>query len=528
MRYLSTRGDGKLYSASEVILRGLAEDGGLFVPESIPQFDDAKWQKLLPMSYAERAFEIMREFLDFNAHDLRQVIAQSYSEERFPDGVAKLVQLNKYSDLNYILELWHGPTAAFKDVALQLLPHLMTLAKEALGDEREYLIVTATSGDTGSAALDAFKAAGTDKVLVFYPQNGTSEIQEKQMQALHGGNCYVYAIEGNFDDAQTMVKEVFSHEELRQKLAEQNVCLSSANSINWGRLLPQIVYYCSTYLDLLKLEKLADDEAFDVVVPSGNFGNLLAAWYAKAMGAKINTFFCASNKNKVLTDFLRSGEYDRRRKLHKTSSPSMDILVSSNVERLVFENSGRNSEKLRAWMQDLKERGKYRLDKGTTKTLLDSFRSGFAEDHAVKKTIREVYDTYDQVVDPHTAVGFSVHERNVSNFKKEELRKTVFVATASPFKFPETVADALFSAREVRGKTVEELLSMIEEESGLIIPEKLMEAVAFTLSEDRYISVNMIPEIVYQVASGQLVHEHEVKIEKEESDEDRVLQETQV
>ncbi len=476
MRYISTRGQAETYSGAEVILHGLARDGGLFVPEYIPVISPAQWRQMLPMSYPERAYEILSLYLDFEPHLLRQALAEAYHEERFAPSVAPLHQLNPYSDLRYMLELWHGPSGAFKDIALQLLPRLITLAKDQIGDDKHYCFVTATSGDTGIAAMEGFCEVEDTSVVVFYPKNGVSDVQEQQMLSVDSPACYAIPVQGNFDEAQTKVKEIFSDRALADRLAEKNIRLSSANSINWGRLLPQIVYYASAYLDLLALEKLEEDETFDVVVPTGNFGNILSAWYAKQMGVPIANLFCASNKNRVLTDFLRNGEYDRRRKLVKTNSPAMDIVLSSNVERLIFELSGRDSEQTRQWMEDVHERGKYKVDKETLQRITEEFRSGYADDQVVLKTIREVYDAFDHVVDPHTAVGFTMHARNTSNFKPEQLKKTVFVSTASPFKFPETVAQGLFSKRENQGKSIEALSARIAEESGLEIPEKLVQA----------------------------------------------------
>ncbi len=485
MRYISTRGYEGSFSASEVILQGLAPDGGLFVPETIPVLDERDWRRLVGMTYQERAVAILSRYLDFSEKDLAEAVSEAYSEQKFGDSPAPLTQLNKYSDLYWMLELWHGPTAAFKDLALQLLPHLMRLAAKETASEDTYCILTATSGDTGKAALEGFRDVPGTEVIVFYPTDGVSNMQKLQMQTQRGENCHVYAVRGSFDDAQTEVKHIFGDPAFASKLAQDQVVLSSANSINWGRLVPQIVYYCSLYCDFLAKDKLAAGEQFDIVVPSGNFGNILAAYYAGRMGVPINTLFCASNKNHVLTDFLRDGVYNRKRAFYKTNTPSMDILVSSNLERLLFEVTAHNADKVSYWQEELRTSGRYQVDRQTLQAIQRTFKAGYADENIVLRTIRDVYHEYDHVIDTHTAVGFAVHAKVTNNIKAQDLRKTVFVATASPFKFPHAVAEGIFGrnrsgAGSGAGKTGAkaqdlELLEAIAHESDLEIPQGLAE-----------------------------------------------------
>lgn len=482
MRYISTRQDPNTYSSAQVILQGLAPDGGLFVPESVPWVSKETWQGLIEASYAERALYILSLYLDFSPARLRPILAKVYGEENFNPAPAPLVQLNTYDDSAYMLELWHGPSAAFKDLALQLLPHLMQLSREDLGDKRHYSIVAATSGDTGKAAMEAFRGMDDMSIVVYYPAKGVSPIQEKQMLSAQGDNCFVYAVDGDFDLAQRQVKTIFQDKALEETLAEKNICLSSANSMNWGRLLPQIIYYASAYLDLLGQEKLEAEEVFDVVVPSGNFGNIMAAWYAKQMGVPIGNLYCASNKNKVLSDFIRTGTYDRKRSLFKTNSPSMDILVSSNIERLLFELTGHDKAKVSAWMESLQEKGTYQLDPETRRELKALFQGAYADDRLVASTIKSVYDTTDHMIDPHTAVAFAAYDLLTRKEKKEDLNKVVYVSTASIYKFPEAVAEAVFPAREVRSLSLQELIDKLETESGIELSASIERALAY--SED--------------------------------------------
>ncbi len=472
MEYISTRGDQTRYSSAQVIKQGIAPDGGLFVPVQIPVLDISQFKDMASQRYQERAVQILSLFLSDYSHDeLQTMVEAAYDEEKFGEHPAPLVQINKYCDQEYLLELWHGPTAAFKDMALQLLPHLMKAAIEKTGEQAEVCVLTATSGDTGKAALEGFKDVDGTSVVVFYPAEGVSPAQKLQMVTQQGQNCHVAAVEGSFDDTQNGVKSIFKDNEFKEKLHSQGKILSSANSINWGRLVPQIIYYCSAYADLIKSEKIEPGEKINLVVPTGNFGNILAAWYAYKMGVPVNKLICASNRNKVLSDFIRNGHYDRRRDFFVTNSPSMDILVSSNLERLLFELTGRDSDKVGEWMQALSETGHYKIDHDTLKKLQTVFVGGFADEKGTLKTIRDVYDRTDHVVDTHTAVGFNVFSRYAARSK--DTAKTIFISTASPLKFSGAVCDAVFGNGYSNGRSDKVLLEELSAESGLGIPETL-------------------------------------------------------
>lgn len=469
MEYISTRGGDARFSAAEAIKQGIAPDGGLLVPSEIPVLDKDDIIQMTQLDYAGRAVRILSLFLtDYSRAELEEYVQAAYSEERFVPEAAPLIQLNKYNDLEYILELWHGPTAAFKDIALQLLPSLMTAAIRKTGEKARVCILTATSGDTGKAALEGFRDVEGTSVIVFYPSQGVSEAQRLQMATQEGGNCHVVAVEGSFDDAQNGVKAIFNDQDFAAQLRDAGVLLSSANSINWGRLVPQIVYYFSAYAELLKREKIEPGEKINLVVPTGNFGNILAAWYARSMGLPIGKLICASNKNKVLSDFIRNGRYDRRREFFKTNSPSMDILISSNLERLLFELTGRDSDRLAEWMNGLQNDGFYQIDPATLRSLQEVFVGGFADEVGTLKTIREVYDRCDHLIDTHTAVGFNVYGRYAARSGDET--KTVFVSTASPFKFSTAVGDAIYGVGYSKGRSEERLLEELAQESSLEIP----------------------------------------------------------
>lgn len=472
MKYISTRGWAEKFESAEVIKMGIAPDGGLFVPESIPQISPEEFESLKYLPFSDVAADVLSRFLtDYSLQELTEYCRIAYSEENFGEDPVPLVQLNKYNTREFILELWHGPTSAFKDIALQLLPYLMTAAVRKTGENKKILILTATSGDTGKAALEGFKDVPDTEVIVFYPSDGVSETQKLQMTTSEGNNVHVVAVKGCFDDTQNGVKAIFTDPEIREELAQKNIMLSSANSINWGRLAPQIAYYIYSYLTLLRREQIDKDEEINVVVPTGNFGNILAAWYAKKMGVPIHKLICASNRNKVLSDFFRSGTYDRKREFYKTNSPSMDILVSSNLERLLFEVSGKDSGKLLAWMNDLSVKGIYNVDPMTLKALQSAFVGGFADEVGISKTIREIYDRCDHVIDTHTAVGFNVYGRYFQ--RSGDDTKTVFVSTASPYKFVPSVMDALLGNGYCKGRSMEILIRELSEESGLPIPSGL-------------------------------------------------------
>jgi threonine synthase len=472
MNYISTRGLSEPISSAAAIKQGIAADGGLLVPDQIPQISMDEIVSMSRQDYQQRAMMILSLFLtDFSQAELQEAVAAAYSEERFQPEPAPVIQLNKYNDREFILELWHGPTAAFKDLALQLLPHLMTAAVRKTGEQAKVCILTATSGDTGKAALEGFRDVPGTEAIVFYPHEGVSDIQRLQMVTQEGENCHVIAVKGTFDDAQAGVKSLFADTDLAETLRQQGVMLSSANSINWGRLVPQIVYYFSVYADLLQMQKIEAGEAVNFVVPTGNFGNILAAWYARSMGLPVHKLICASNKNKVLSDFIRNGHYDKRREFFKTNSPSMDILVSSNLERLLFELTDRSAATVGALMSNLEINGHYQVDTQALRRLQEVFVGGFADDSGTVRTIREIYDRCDHVIDTHTAVGFNVYGRYAA--RSGDDTKTIFIATASPFKFAEAVADAVFGSGYARGRSAETLLQELADESGLELPASL-------------------------------------------------------
>ena len=472
MNYISTRGYEGKFSSSEAIIRGIAPDGGLFVPETIPQLTQEDLERMQTMQFYELSAFVLSKFLtDFTEAELLDYTRQAYAEEKWGENPVPLVQMNEYNDREYILELWHGPTCAFKDVALQLLPHLMTASAKKTGTNKKICILTATSGDTGKAALEGFKDLPGTEIIVFYPTGGVSEAQKLQMTTTGGSNTHVIAVNGCFDDAQTGVKRIFGDMEFAITLDEHDVMLSSANSINWGRLAPQIAYYVYSYVELIRKGKMDLTESFNIVVPTGNFGNILAAWFAKQMGIPVRKLICASNKNKVLCDFFSSGKYDRNREFFKTTSPSMDILISSNLERLLFEITDGNSEQVKAWMSELNGEGVYKVDEKTLKKMQMLFVGGFADDTGVTKTILDVYDRTDNVVDTHTAVGFNIYNRYHTRSGDET--KTVFASTASPFKFSAAVMDAIRGEGFSDGKSVEEVIKELSDESGLEIPEAI-------------------------------------------------------
>ncbi len=474
MNYISTRGYDRKYSAAEAIITGIAPDGGLFVPETIPQISAGEIEEMKNMQFFQISARVLSKYLtDFTEAELLEFAQAAYDEEKWGENPVPLVQLNAYNDREYILELWHGPTCAFKDVALQMLPHLMTASVKKTGINKKICILTATSGDTGKAALEGFKDLPGTEIIVFYPTGGVSDAQKLQMVTTEGSNTHVIAVNGCFDDAQTGVKKIFGDEAFAAKLDANGIMLSSANSINWGRLAPQIAYYVYSYVELLRQEKIGKGEEINIVVPTGNFGNILAAWFAKQMGIPVRKLICASNRNKVLCDFFSTGTYDRNREFFKTTSPSMDILISSNLERLLYEVAGGNSAQVIEWMTGLNTEGKYSVDKDTLKSLQHSFVGGFADETGVAKTILDVYDRTDHVIDTHTAVGFNIYGRYHTRSNDET--KTVFVSTASPFKFAPAVMDSIRGAGYSNGRSIETVIKELSDESGLEIPKSIAE-----------------------------------------------------
>ena len=434
--YKSTRGKEQAVTASMAILKGLSEDGGLFVPERIPQLD-VPMDKLAQMTYQETAYEVMSRFLtDFTEEELKNCISKAYDSKFDTEKIAPLHEACGA----YFLELFHGATIAFKDMALSILPHLMTTAAKKNHVKNEIVILTATSGDTGKAAMAGFADVPGTKIIVFYPKHGVSPIQEKQMVTQKGANTYVVGITGNFDDAQTAVKKMFNDHEMAAELDQAGFQFSSANSINIGRLVPQIVYYVYAYATLVRDGKIKDGQEINVVVPTGNFGNILAAYYAKQMGLPIHKLICASNENRVLYDFFRTGTYDRKRDFIITTSPSMDILISSNLERLIYSLTGENAEKCAELMKSLSEGGEYTITE-EMKAQLGDFYGNFCSEEETANTISEIYKDSNYVIDTHTAVAAGVYKKYVS--ETDDHLPTVIASTASPYKFTRSVMDAL-------------------------------------------------------------------------------------
>lgn len=440
MMYKSTRNSGVRVPSAQAIAQGISAEGGLFVPESIPALTTEELTALVGKSYVERATFVLSKFLtDFTAEEVKACTSAAYSTERFRSPA--IAPLHELEDGVHILELWHGPTCAFKDMALQILPHLMRVSAGKTADGKEIVILVATSGDTGKAALEGFRDAENTRILVFYPEDGVSPMQKLQMTTQEGQNVAVCAIRGNFDDAQTGVKAIFTNPEIGAKLAENGQMFSSANSINWGRLVPQVVYYISAYCDLLAAGKIAMGDPINVVVPTGNFGNILAAYYAKKMGLPLAKLICASNRNRVLTDFIETGVYDRNRPFHATSSPSMDILISSNLERLLYDLSGCEDAEVRRLMDELSKGGQYTVSDAVMEQIHTLFAAGWCDDAQTAATIADTFQKYGYLCDTHTAVG--VHVYNAYRAKTGDATPTVIASTANPYKFSTSVLEAL-------------------------------------------------------------------------------------
>ncbi len=492
MYYVSTRDKSQNKTAAEAIAQGLSRDGGLLTPAALPKITKGELIAMQAMTYQERAIFIMKQFLeDFSEDELTVYARQAYSSERFDHPqVAPLHTLDKNT---HCLELWHGPTCAFKDMALQMLPYLLTASLEKTQEKKTACILVATSGDTGKAALEGFKDVNKTKIIVFYPKDGVSAIQGLQMQTQEGENVEVCAVHGNFDDAQTGVKTLFSDEGLREELEKKGYFLSSANSINWGRVLPQIVYYVSAYCDLLDQNKLQVGEPINVCVPTGNFGNILAAYYAREMGVPITKLICASNSNNVLTDFIKTGIYDRNRAFYTTMSPSMDILISSNLERLLFAISDQKDTLVKSYMEALSAEGRYEIGHGLKERLQRDFYAGCCDDEKTQETIKRVWGHHHYLIDTHTAVAFDV----LDQYRKETGDKTptVVVSTASPFKFCDSVLTAMGVKNLFEGVQILDQLSAI---SGIDIPAPLSglgeKELRFTESVDKEAMIQVVKE----------------------------------
>ena len=466
MKYVSTRNQSVRLRASQAIAQGLARDGGLLTPEVFPKLTPALLEDLRGKTYGQRAVAVMKLFLeDFSEEELTAFTQAGYSGEKFDD--ARVAPLEPLTEDTYCVELWHGPTSAFKDMALQILPHLLSASLVKNQEDKTVCILVATSGDTGKAALEGFKDVDRTKILVFYPKDGVSAVQALQMQTQQGNNVGVCAVHGNFDDAQTGVKTLFSDEKLREDLARRGYFLSSANSINWGRILPQLVYYISAYCDLLNLGKITMGEKVNYCVPTGNFGNILACWYAGQMGLPVGKLICASNSNNVLTDFIRTGVYDRNRKFYNTESPSMDILISSNLERLLLTLT-QDVDEVKGYMQQLNATGRYQVSDKVKEKLQQRFFGYCCDDGETEKVIGRIYAKDRYLVDPHTAVAFSALEQ----YRAETGDETpcVVVSTASPFKFCGSVLSALGEKNIASGLDV---LDQLSEKTGLPAPAPL-------------------------------------------------------
>lgn len=448
--YNSTRDKSCRVTAAHAIVHGLAPDGGLFVPEELPKLSLAQIEALSKTDYRGRAEELLSLFLDeFDRAEIKRIVSAAYGDN-FDD--AAVAPLHIIDGKTAVLELWHGPTCAFKDMALQILPHLLTASLKKCGETKKVCILVATSGDTGKAALEGFADVEDTKILVFYPHNGVSDVQKLQMVTQRGENVSVAAVKGNFDDAQTGVKTLFGDTQLAQELSAKGWFLSSANSINWGRLLPQIVYYFSAYCDFLNSNGLKLGDEVDFAVPTGNFGDILACWYAKQMGLPVGKLICASNENNVLADFFKTGTYDRNRAFHTTISPSMDILVSSNLERLLYSVCG-DDKQVAEYMRSLSEKGSYTVSNEIFKVLSDNFVGGFCTDADTKAKIANVYNEHGYLIDTHTAVAYKLMLEHKTD------RPTVVVSTASPFKFCDSVLDALGEKTDASGVELTEKLA---------------------------------------------------------------------
>ena len=439
MLYVSTRGKTDLMSSAHAITRGLADDGGLFVPQRIPSMRMGDIKAMAKKPYTERAIDVLLQFLtDFSEDELRECVNAAYAKEKFGDNPVPLVQVN---DNTAVLELWHGPTSAFKDMALQLLPHLLTRSMKKTGETNKVVILVATSGDTGKAALEGFADVEGTQIIVFYPSEGVSDIQKRQMITQMGKNVKVFGIEGNFDDAQRGVKEIFGNKVLSDELSKNGFSFSSANSINWGRLVPQIVYYFSAYVDAVAAGKISFGDKVNFVVPTGNFGDILAGYYAKLMGLPVERLLCASNSNKVLTDFINAGTYDKCREFYKTISPSMDILVSSNLERLLYNVTDENAALVANYMKRLNTEGVYQIDNDVLKRVQTEFFGAWVDELETKETIGRIYGDYKYLMDTHTAVAWRALEKY--RFLTSDDTDSIVLSTASPYKFADSVLDAL-------------------------------------------------------------------------------------
>ncbi len=473
MKYISTRGNFSSVSAIEAIKLGMVPDGGLFVPKEIPLISKNQLENWKNLPYNQLAHNIFQLFLsdDFSDEEIGLITENTYQENRF--GTKEITPVVKLDDHLYILDLFHGPTGAFKDIALQVLPQILSVIIKKLSPSNQLLILVATSGDTGKAALEGFKNVPGIQIVVYYPHQKVSKIQELQMLTTEGDNTHVIALEGNFDDCQSAVKQIFADQDFNNLLNKKGFKFSSANSINWGRLFPQIVYYFYSYLSLLRNDEISISDKVNFVVPTGNFGNILAAWYGREMGLPVNKLICASNTNNILTDFFQTGVYDTNRPFITTISPSMDILISSNLERFLFEISDRNGKLIAKLMKELQDKGKFSLEDSTKNKMSEIIFAGFADEVETLSTIKSVYKKYNYLVDPHTAVGIKVFNdyKKFSNNKT----KTIIAATATPFKFNRAVLTALLGENSIKHKDEIVLLNQLSEYTGMSVPAMLQD-----------------------------------------------------
>ena len=469
MIYHSTRDNAVNVKAAHAIARGISPEGGLYLPRSLPRIDAERISALSKMDYRGRALDILNEFLDdFDQAALARSISSAYGGNFASEKVTPIVQLSPGA---YMLELWHGPTCAFKDLALQLLPHLVTQAAQKEAGGKTVNILVATSGDTGKAALEGFRDIPGTNILVFYPKDGVSRVQELQMTTQQGGNVSVCGVRGNFDDTQSALKKIFTSPGIKARLEAKNAVFSSANSINWGRLAPQIVYYVNAYCELLNSGELAAGERFNIAVPTGNFGNILAAYYSKKMGLPVGRLICASNRNNVLTDFINTGIYDRRREFFTTSSPSMDILVSSNLERLLHSLTGEDSAAVTSLMSALAREGVYAVPAQALSALKSDFYGGFCNEAETTATIKDTFQSLGYLCDPHTAVAVKVHREYAD--KTGDTAKTLIASTASPFKFAGSVLAAITGQLGGGGEFAQ--LAKLAAITGISLPPQIAE-----------------------------------------------------
>ncbi len=481
MKYVSTRQGAEGITASQAIIHGIAPDGGLYVPTEIPSVSREFIEELCGLDYQARAVKVLGLYLEeFSTEELQAIAAASYSTNYDTPAIAPLHMLD---DKTGILELWHGPTSAFKDMALQIMPRLLVASLGKNGEERTVSILVATSGDTGKAALEGFKDVPGTRIMVFYPRNGVSEVQKLQMATQEGGNVNIVAVEGNFDDAQTGVKKIFGNKAFAEKLGERGYFLSSANSINWGRLAPQIVYYFSAYCDFVNAGKIAMGDTLDFCVPTGNFGNILAGWFAKQMGLPVGRFICASNDNNVLTDFIRTGVYDKNRPFYQTGSPSMDILVSSNLERLLYCLT-RDAGKVSGFMTELNTEGRYDVGADILADVQAEFYGGYCSDAGSLEEVGKIWNEQHYLMDTHTAVA----SRVLAEYRAETGSDTpcVVVSTASPYKFGGSVLQALGVVTEETGPAV---MDMLAEKTGIPAPAPLAGLAGKTVRFDTWVQV---------------------------------------